>query len=114
MLTRLMVPCTIIRRTDVGVTDIYGNEIPTEMQVASKCILEQLSTAELPAAGETSSSTWRAIFPAETDIDTSDGVIYDGVEYEVTGIPWSINHGARGIRHVEVLMRRVAGAEDYS
>lgn len=107
-------PCTLVRRTDAGTDDIYGNEQRTETLVTTTCSLQQTRREEPDAAGEASETTWSLFLPTGTAIDTGDGVVVNDAVYEVIGQPWDADEGSAAVNHVEATLRRVAGAEDIS
>lgn len=113
--TLLTQPATIVRRSESGVTDAYGNAIPSETSEEVDCYLEQRRRDEAEDQGEVSESDWLLVLPAGTEIDTGDEVVVDARAYEVIGEPWSAHDPLRGgASHVEATLRRTAGAEDVS
>jgi hypothetical protein len=109
LLTR---PCTIIHRSDSGEIDAYGDAVPTEDTVETYCEIQQLDGDERPVTeGQTSRDTFNAWFPIDQELDTSDAVVIDGVEYQVSGNPWRATTGAAGLHHVAArLVRGAAGS----
>lgn len=100
-------PCTILRRSESGSEDDYGNEIPDEQQVETVCELQQRSRQEPGNEGELSDTSWLAIFPAGTELDTGDGLLVDDQKYEMVGDPWiARNPRTRAVSHVEATLRR--------
>lgn len=107
MLSRLLSQSgTIVRRVESGLTDSYGNDMPTETLIGTSCLVQQVRTGE--TSGEAPSTSFLAFFPAGTMIDAPDYFILDGARYEVDGDaahPASVLTGAES--HVEVTLRRV-------
>jgi len=112
--TLLNTPCTIVRRSEDGTVDSYGNEIPDETLATSTCSLQQTRRDEPSSAGEVSVTTWTLFLPTGTPLDTNDGVLIGDAEYEVIGQPWDATEGSPAIHHVEATVRKVAGASDVS
>lgn len=106
-------PCTIISREAVGDIDDYGNEVPEESSVDTVCELQQIQRDEPAGEGEFSDTRWVAIFPAGTELKTSDAVLIDGKTYELEGDPWAVRNPRLGTEsHVEATLCRTAGASD--
>jgi hypothetical protein len=105
----------LIRRTDSGDTDDYGNDIPDEIQFEERCEVQQDRRTEQPE-GAPAKTDWLGFFPADTDLDASDAVVVDGLaEFEVVGEPWTVrNPRTRVPSHVEATLRRVGGSEGGS
>lgn len=106
--------CLIIRRSETGSTDRYGNPDKTETLISTTCEIQQLTRDEPDAAGEVSKTQWRAFFPVDTVLLTDDAVEVDGDEYELDGDPWTADTGNVAVHHVEATLLRVSGAEDSS
>lgn len=103
--------CTVIRRQTSESRDEYGDEIREETATATTCELQQASTAE--AGDEVAATTFRIFLPASTTIDQDDTVIVDGHSYEVTGQPDLVRNPRTKLdSHIEVEVRRAAGADD--
>lgn len=112
--TLLGTACTIVRRSDSGSTDVYGNPTPTETLVQTTCSLQQRERSEDATAGELSETLWDLFLPTGTAIDTSDGVVIGNAVYEVVGQPWNATEGTTSVHHVEATLKRVAASEDAS
>ena len=108
--------CTIIRRSESGSTDRYGNDIPSEDLIPSVCEVQQQRRTEDRERGEASEADWLGIFPAGTDLDTGDAVEVDGLgTFEMVGAPWPArNPRTQAESHVEATLRMTAGAGDAS
>ena len=107
---RLRRAVTIQHRSESGIFDIYGSDIPQKGEVTTKGELQQRSREETDAA--ISRTNWVLFLPAETAIDTNDVVIVDGEEFEVIGDPWpAFNPRTGQFEHVEVSLRRTSGEE---
>lgn len=110
-------PCTIVRRSETGTLDELGNEIPTEALVVSEWELQQRRRDEPEGEGELSATEWIAFFQSSAELSTGDAVIdHDtGRQFELVGEPWPVRNPRTGeASHVEVSVRRVAGAQDAS
>jgi hypothetical protein len=107
---RLRRQVTIQHHTESGELDVYGNDIPTVVEVNTVGELQQKSRDE---AGDALSQTdWRLYLPAQTPIDTNDVVLVDGEAFEVVGDPWqAFNPRTGDYEHVEVSLRRTSGEE---
>lgn len=109
-------PCLLIRRSESGDTDDYGNDIATETIVATVCEIQQIRRTEPATEGELSQGDWVAFFLPGTALDTSDAIEVDGLgTFELVGGPWVVrNPRTQQESHVEASLRRTAGAEDLS
>ncbi len=106
-------PVTIIRRTESGDVDAYGNTVYDEAMVDVLGELQQIRRDEPGGEGETSDTKWALFLPAGTALSTRDIVLVEDEEYEVIGEPWSArNPLEQALSHVEATLRRVAGAGD--
>lgn len=104
-------PCTIVRRSASGSTDVYGNDVPTETSVSALCELQQHRSDEEDDQGEVSDTLWKLYLPKDTAVRTGDGVIVDGETYEVVGDPWHArNPRTKAESHIEATLRRTAGS----
>lgn len=92
-------PLTIIRRTDSGDTDEFGNEIPDETMVDDLGALQQMQRKEPTDAGELSAATYTLFLAAGTVIDTGDAVIVGDSTYELVGDPSRVYNERTGIEH---------------
>ena len=107
--------CTVIRRSESGSTDDYGNDVATETTSVTVCELQQLRRDEKEDSGEVSRDTWTVFFHADEDIETGDAVVVDGQTFELIGDPWEARNPRTGVTsHIEATARRTAGAEDAS
>lgn len=106
-------PLTLIRRSDEGAVDVYGNPEPTETLVPVVGELQQVRRDEPGDAGESSDTKWMLFLPAGTDVTTGDAVVCDGAVYEVVGDPWEARNPRTGVAsHIEASVRRTASASD--
>jgi hypothetical protein len=104
---------TIIRRTDSGDVNTYGDTVYDETLVEVVGELQQLRRDEPAAEGETSDTRWMLFLPAGTALSTRDVVLVDDEEYEVVGEPWQArNPRTQALSHVECSLRRTAGSGD--
>jgi hypothetical protein len=114
--------CTITHRTAGEGEDTYGNEIPDSQEIETVCEVQESKrslagrTSEPAAEGENSDADWMGIFPAGTPLGTADTVLVDGIgRLEVVGEPWAArNPRTQIMSHIEVPLRRTAGAEEGS
>jgi len=113
--TLLNNPVQIIRRSESGSVDEYGNDIPDEMLVETVCELQQTRRDEQDDQGETSETTWLLILPAGTEIRTGDQVTADGMVFELAGDGWAARNPRTGVQsHVEATLKKTSGTEDAS
>lgn len=106
-------PATIIRRGESTDTDELGNEVPEETTEDVVCELQQVRRDEDDQQGETSDTDWVAYFLPDTELNTGDALEVDGETYELVGDPWQARSpGTDAVSHVEVGLRRTAGAND--
>jgi hypothetical protein len=108
-------PCTLLIRASTGEDD-YGNATVTETTLPAVCAFQrQAATGENESQNNLADSICDLFLPAGSDVSSGDGVIVDGLEYEVDGDPWPVRNERTGeFSHVEVRCRRVSGAEDAS
>jgi hypothetical protein len=103
--------CTVIRRETSVDRDDYGDEIREEVATATVCELQQTSSTE--PGDEVAETSFRVFLPATTNIDQDDSIVIDGHTYEVTGVPDLVrNPRTKADSHIEVAVRRAAGADD--
>jgi hypothetical protein len=106
-------PCTITRRSESGVEDAYGNDVPEETVVETVCELQQQRRDEPDQQGEVSDALWIAFFLPGTAVHTGDVLTVDGEQYEVVGDPWHPrNPRTQAEGQVEATLRRTAGSDD--
>lgn len=106
-------PATLIRRTESGETDDYGNDIPNEDPVEIVAEVQQQDRSEPSQHPDVSNSNWLAFFQPGTVVHAADSLIVDGVEYEVLGEPWPVRDPLSTLGdHIEATVRRVAGDEE--
>lgn len=104
---------TLVRRTDEGETDVYGNPAPTEELVPVVGELQQVRRDEPDDNGELSDTNWLLILPAGTAVNTGDALVCDGQLYEVVGDPWQARNPRTGVAsHIEATCRRTGSAGD--
>jgi hypothetical protein len=106
-------PATLVRRTDSGKTDEFGNPVMTVTETEVLCELQQQRRNEEGDQGELSETLWNLFLPAGAELDTGDAIVVDGDEYELVGAPWDArNPRTQQVSHVEATVRRTAGAGD--
>lgn len=100
--------CTIVRVTQDGAADEYGNPTDTTLTAATRCYIEQRNATENTNDRSTTSEDWLLMLPAGTAVDATDRVTVDGYgTFEVIGPPWPVrNPRADAISHVEATVRR--------
>jgi hypothetical protein len=107
---RLKRKVTIQHRSESGIFDIYGSDIPETGTYETLGELQQRSREEEESA--ISRTNWVLFLPAEASIDTNDVVTIDGETFEVIGDPWhAFNPRTGEYEHVEVSLRRTSGEE---
>lgn len=101
----------VLRRSDSGAEDDYGNPIPSEERTEVVCEVQQRRADEV-TEGEVSDAEWLGVFPAGTAFDTGDAIEVEGLgTFEVDGAPWPArNPRTQTESHVEATLKRVAGA----
>jgi hypothetical protein len=113
MMLPLTQTCQLLLAAPTVTVDEFGNEIPSETTVRSRCYLEQTLRSERAAAGELSDTTWLLALPAGTMLRTGDAVTVDGARYEVVGDPWPVwDPWAQRQSHVEATLRQTRAPED--
>lgn len=109
-LNRMMsIPCTVISEVATGEKDRYGDPITEEVEVETKCALQQFRGEEHEQAGEVSDTLWNLYLPYGTTIGSSASIRVEEREYEVVGESWSAKEGSRSMWHIQALVRRRAG-----
>lgn len=116
--SRLMTREAIITRRSVPAdpdVDEYGNPQLEESTIRVSCELQQASRSEQTVDADWQIGDWNLYLAAtdldgnETEIEGSDVVTIDGVDYEVIGPPWPARNPRTGaLSHVEARVRRVA------
>lgn len=106
-------PITIVRSSDSGSLDAYGNDMPVKQLIPMLGELQQRTRTE--AEGTVSVTGWLLILPAGTTLDTNDQVVVDGDTYEIAGDPWpAVNPRTGTESHVEVSLTLISGEEPGS
>jgi hypothetical protein len=107
-------PVTIIRRTESGTTDSYGNEVSDQTYITTLGEIQQRRREEPGSQGELSDTLWDGFFQADVTLDTSDALLVDGLgTFELVGGPWvAYNPRTQQQSHVEATLRQTTGAED--
>jgi hypothetical protein len=107
--------CTIVKRSESGTQDELGNDVSTETTVEAVCELQQKARDEQDDQAETSDTLWNLFLLPDTDIDTGDSAVVDGLWFELVGAPWNArNPRTQQTSHMEATVRRVAGEGDVS
>lgn len=100
---------TIVHRTD-GPPDALGVPAVVETETTvTGCSVQPVSTTEDVSNVDQVVSRWRMFAPAATAFTATDGVISDGVLYQVDGDPqiWSDLGG--NPHHIECYLKRATG-----
>lgn len=103
-------PCTILRHTDSGTVNDYGDPIAGDPdETVTVCELQQRQRDEGDQQGELSDTHWNLYLPAGVVIGTADTVLVDGQAYELVGDPWPAwDRVVQRVDHVEATVRRTA------
>jgi hypothetical protein len=102
---------TILSRTAGTALDTYGEPLQGTTSTAVACEVQQVQSDEPGDQGEFSVTGWKGYFPTGTTLDTGDAVSVSGMgTFEVVGEPWDANSGSSAVHHMEVSLRRTAGA----
>lgn len=105
-------PCTIIRRTSDGDEDDFAPRGPVESYIDTVCEIQQAVRTEPMDAGNLSLTSWMVYMPVDTELDSSDALLIDGMgEFEVIGQPWRADTGSPAVHHLEATVRRTRGPE---
>lgn len=108
-LDALMTQTVEVFRTEVVDEDGTGDPIEDLVsQGTLKAYVEQTRSQELLAGRDTVLADWLFVFPAESDVQSSDVLDWNGGRFEVTGRP-AAPQSPRGVHHLEVLARSVEG-----
>lgn len=83
----MTISCTIIRRSDTGTVDDYGDAERIVSTLDTKCEIQPASEEEPANAGEVSLVSHKAWFPPGTDLRTGDAVATAEAQFEVVGAP---------------------------
>lgn len=102
--------CTILRRTDSGDENDYGDPIAGDPdQITTVCELQQRQRDEGDQQGELSDTHWNLYLPAGTELGSADTVIVDGQAFELVGDPWPAwDRTVQRVDHIEATVRRTA------
>ena len=107
---RLKRKVTIHHRSESGIFDDYGTDIPQTLETEVMGELQQRSRDEEESA--IARTNWVLFLPGDTLIDTNDVVLIDGEAFEVIGDPWHAFNPRTGVmEHVETSLRRTSGEE---
>lgn len=113
-------PCTLLLRTGES-RDAHGNPVNRVVRRETVCELQAESAQGMSAneiiASEIASARWRLwLLPADGDITNGDGIIVDGLEYEVASEVWPIfdPFERNSTDHIECVVERTAGSAEVS
>lgn len=105
----------LVRVSDSGEEDEYGNQKQGETTTEIVCEVQQRRRDEQPD-GSPAEGDWLGVFPAGTVVDSGDKIVVEGLgEFELIGDSWAArNPRTQTESHVEATLRRVAGSESGS
>lgn len=97
-----------IERVDTGRYDGYGNPIFENQRVKYRAEVQPLSTTETVTVGQQVETRYRLFLPANTTLNATGAVHWEGKTYEVQGDVEP--HKVIGrLHHYEATIRRVSG-----
>jgi hypothetical protein len=127
-------PCVLRHRTGGSTVDGDGNEVPEWEEIETVCELQQAPVGRGENAEEISDTQWKAYLLPLVDlarlfgdgdlgegafatidkaVRSGDELIVEGTVFQVEGDPWQArNPRTRQESHIEIRLRRVAGAAD--
>jgi hypothetical protein len=90
--------------------DEYGNAVPAQTSsISTVGYLEQHDSVETLNDRDTIVSTFKAYFPAGTNIAALDRVLFGSQTFEVDGEPWVVyNPRTRAVSHIDTKLKVVA------
>lgn len=107
---RLLAQTITITHVAAGAADRYGDTTTTTSTTTTPGRIYQLSTDEQVAAGDITTSVYRLMVPAGTQLASADRVTAASAPtvYQVTGAP-DVVLGAGAAHHVEALLKVIEG-----
>lgn len=106
------VTMTLVKRVlQPGVVDERGNDVYVEQNVdVPNCVFQPGGSSENLAFADQTNSTDNVYLPEGTDVMYLDAIIYNGVKYEVVGVPlhWRSPFSGR-VSPIRVDVNRVTG-----
>lgn len=105
------VPMTLVKRVLSGTTDAYGNDVYTEQNFTiPNCIFQPGGSSESLVFQDQTNTTDTIFMPYGTDVTFQDAIIYNGVKYEVVGVPsvWTSPFSGR-VSPIRIDVNKVSG-----
>lgn len=89
--------------------DEYGNQVDTDSTVINIVgYLEQKDTVENLDDRDTVVTSWEAYFPAGTDVNAFDRIVFGGQTFQVDGAPWQVYNPRSGsVSHIQAKLKVV-------
>jgi hypothetical protein len=89
--------------------DQYGNQVPGDVSVIQIVgYLEQVQSTEYLNDRDTVVTSWQAYFPAGTDVNAFDRIVFGGQTFEVDGAPWQVYNPRIGsVSHIQAQLKVV-------
>lgn len=103
-ITRLRYPT----RSDHGVQVPDYRAVPDELPI-SRCWLEPALSQEANDGRLAVSTGWTIAAPKDADVQSTDHVRYEGVEYEVVGEPQRVKSPTGALDAVRIIVQRWEG-----
>lgn len=104
---RLVTPCVLLRRTDDGALDEYGNPTRTETRTDSRCRMDAIEGGETVDGAE--HAAMLVLFGDDaTDLTAHDAIEVDGLVYDFIAAPLTLRDVLGRVRHVEASVRRAS------
>lgn len=107
---------TIVRKARTGTLDDHGVPLQESSSgVTTVCYLDQggqvgSQRSEQTVGREAEIESFVGYFPASVNLDGTDVVVVDGIDFEVMGPPWyARNPLTDAVDHCELNLRRITG-----
>jgi hypothetical protein len=82
------VTMTLVKRVLTGTQDAYGNDVYTEKNIqVSNCVFQPGGSSENTSFADQSNTSDTIYVPYGTDVTYLDAIIYNGIKFEITGVP---------------------------
>jgi hypothetical protein len=79
---------TLVKRIPTGTQDSYGNDVYTEQNFQiPNCVFQPGGSSENLSFADQSNTSDTIYMPYGTDVTYLDAIIYNGITFEVTGVP---------------------------
>lgn len=105
------VTMTLVKRVLSGNVDQYNNDVYVEQSYdVSNCVFQPGGSGEIVAFAEQTNTTDTVFLPYGTDVTYLDAIIYNGIKYEVVGVPavWQSPFSGR-VSPIRVDVNKVSG-----